>query len=65
MVEHKNFPPSSFGVVVGSGIRDVQKSGSRIRDKHPGSATLVIMQPVVIPHVIALKLEQCFTEILL
>ncbi len=26
---------------LGSGIRDGKKSGSRIRDKHPGSATLV------------------------
>jgi len=25
-----------------SGIRDGEKSGSRIRDKHPGSATLVL-----------------------
>jgi hypothetical protein len=37
--------PSSFGAVVGSGVRDPgsrmdKKSGSRIRDNHPGCATL-------------------------
>jgi hypothetical protein len=34
--------PSSLGAVVGSGIQDSgwKKSGSRFRDKHPGSATL-------------------------
>jgi hypothetical protein len=34
------FSPLSFVAVFGSGIRDGQKSGSGIRDKHPGSATL-------------------------
>ncbi len=34
------FSPLSFVTVFGSGIRDGQKSGSGIRDKHPGSATL-------------------------
>jgi hypothetical protein len=46
----KFFSPFSFIVVFGSGIRDPrsgiregknQDPGSRIRDKHPGSATLV------------------------
>jgi hypothetical protein len=49
----KKFPPSSFGAVVGSGIRVPRfeirdprsgmdkKSESGIRDKHPGSATLL------------------------
>jgi hypothetical protein len=32
--------PLSFVAVFGSGIRDGKKSGSGIRDKHPGSATL-------------------------
>jgi hypothetical protein len=43
----KNFSPLSFVAVFGSGIRDPRsgirdgyKSGSGIRDKHPGSATL-------------------------
>ncbi len=34
------FSPLSFVAVFGSGIRDGQKSGSGIRDKHLGSATL-------------------------
>jgi hypothetical protein len=34
-----NFIPAFVGVV-GSGIRDGLKSGSGIRNKHPGSATL-------------------------
>jgi hypothetical protein len=36
------FSPLSFVTVFGSGIRDPGwvKSGSGIRDKHPGSATL-------------------------
>jgi hypothetical protein len=36
----KNFP-SSFGAVVGSLISGWIKTGSRIRDKQPGSATLL------------------------
>jgi hypothetical protein len=35
------FSPLSFVAVFGSGIRDGKKSGSGIRDKHPGSAALV------------------------
>jgi hypothetical protein len=34
------FSPLSFVAVFGSGILDGQESGSGIRDKHPGSATL-------------------------
>jgi hypothetical protein len=39
------YSPLTFVDVIGSGIRDPgsrmgKKSGSRIRDKHPGSATL-------------------------
>jgi hypothetical protein len=41
MVENLSLPPP-FGAVVGFGIRDRKKSGSGIRDKHPGSATLVM-----------------------
>jgi hypothetical protein len=40
--QNKIFPPSSFGAIVGSGIRGGLKLGSKIRDKHPGSATLII-----------------------
>jgi hypothetical protein len=36
----KFFSPLSFVAVFGSGIRYGSKSGSRIRDKRPGSATL-------------------------
>ncbi len=40
----KKFFPSSFGAVVGSGIRDPRWDSGwkkiRIRDKHPGSAAL-------------------------
>jgi hypothetical protein len=36
---NKNFPPSSVGAVVGSGIRDPGWIKIRIRDKLPGSAT--------------------------
>ncbi len=39
MVGQKNFP-SSFHAVVGFGIRDPGWIKVRIRDKHPGSATL-------------------------
>jgi hypothetical protein len=44
--DNKFFSPLSFVKVFGSGIRNPgsgmgKKSGSRIRDKHPGSATLV------------------------
>jgi hypothetical protein len=35
------FSPLSFVAVFGSGMRDL---GSRIRDKHPGSATLICSQ---------------------
>jgi hypothetical protein len=38
------FSPLSFVAAFGSGIRDGGKSGSGIRDKHPGSATLPIRQ---------------------
>jgi hypothetical protein len=34
------FPPLSFVAVFGSGIRDPKWVKVRIRDKHPGSATL-------------------------
>jgi hypothetical protein len=34
------FSPLSFAAVFGSGIRDPGKVKIRIRDKHPGSATL-------------------------
>ena len=36
------FSPLSFVAVFGSGFRDGKKSGSGIRDKHSGSATLVL-----------------------
>jgi hypothetical protein len=32
---------------LGSGIRDEKKSGSGIRDKHPGSATLYYIQILI------------------
>ena len=45
--DNKFFSPLSFVAIFGSGIRDPRsgfrdgkKSGSGIRDKHPGSATL-------------------------
>ncbi len=37
------FSPLSFVAVFGSGIRDGEKSGFGIRDKHPGSATLLLL----------------------
>jgi hypothetical protein len=39
----KKISPSSLGAVVGSGIQDPgwKKSGTRFRDKYPGSATLL------------------------
>jgi hypothetical protein len=40
----KIFSPLFFVAVFGSGIRDGKKSGSGIRDKHPGYATLVYLQ---------------------
>jgi hypothetical protein len=43
----KKFSPSSFGAVVGSGIRDPGWIEIRIRDKHPGSATLVVRFHIV------------------
>jgi hypothetical protein len=36
------FSPLSFVAVFGSGIRDPEWVKIRIRDKHPGSATLVL-----------------------
>jgi hypothetical protein len=36
------FSPLSFVAVFGSGIRDGKKPGSGIRDKHPGSVTLLM-----------------------
>jgi hypothetical protein len=36
-----NFPPLSFAAVFGSGMGKNPDPGSRIRDKHPGSATLL------------------------
>jgi hypothetical protein len=35
-------PPPLF-VIVDSGIQDEKKSGCEVRDKHPGSATLVLV----------------------
>jgi hypothetical protein len=39
----KQIFPLLFFVLGGSGILDGRKSGSGVRDKHPGSATLVQM----------------------
>jgi hypothetical protein len=39
-----NFFHPFFVAVFGSGIRNGYKSGSRIRDKRPGSATLVLIR---------------------
>jgi hypothetical protein len=38
------FSPLSFSAVFGSGIRDPKWIKIRIRDKHPGSATLLRKQ---------------------
>jgi hypothetical protein len=39
---YKFFAPLSFVAVVGSGIRNSGGIKIRIRDKHPGSATLLV-----------------------
>jgi hypothetical protein len=36
----KKISPSSFNAIVGSGIRDLGWAKIRIREKHPGFATL-------------------------
>jgi hypothetical protein len=45
------FSPLSFVAVFGSGIRDPGWVKIRIRDKHPGSATLNFRKPDLGPHI--------------
>jgi hypothetical protein len=40
MVGQKTFPSLLHGAIGGSGIRDPGRIHIRIRDKHPGSATM-------------------------
>jgi hypothetical protein len=57
MVGKTKISPSTFGAVVGSGIWDPGWIKIRIRDKHPGSATLhttgfsqIVQEQARMPH---------------